>query len=86
MQKRSTASPRRTPPTPLGCWWSFRRPRPFWKGISAAHLDYGCLPKNEVFQFFCYLFNLEEWASQMTSSVSDTGVDRQIVKQSRCMA
>ncbi len=37
------------------------------------------LPKNDVFQFFSYLFNLEDWASN-DQLRSDTGVDRQIVK------
>jgi type IV secretion system protein VirB4 len=37
------------------------------------------LPKNDVFQFFSYLFNLEDWASE-DQLRSDTGVDRQIVK------
>ncbi len=37
------------------------------------------LPKNDVFQFFSYLFNLEDWASA-DQLRSDTGVDRQIVK------
>lgn len=37
------------------------------------------LDKNAVYQFFSYLFNLEEWASQDELSADD-GVDRQIVK------
>ena len=37
------------------------------------------LGKAETFQFFSYLFNLEEWAEQDLLR-SDTGVDRQIVK------
>ncbi|MGH9709969.1 MAG: VirB4 family type IV secretion system protein, partial [Candidatus Acidiferrales bacterium] len=37
------------------------------------------LPKNDVFQFFSYLFNLEDWASD-DHLRSDSGVDRQIVK------
>ncbi len=37
------------------------------------------LGKAETFQFFSYLFNLEEWAEQ-DQLRSDTGVDRQIVK------
>ncbi len=37
------------------------------------------LDKNAVFQFFSYLFNLEEWAAQ-DQLRSDTGLDRQIVK------
>src|SRR5271155_3115598 len=37
------------------------------------------LSKDEAFQFFSYLFNLEEWATQ-DQLRSDTGVDRQIVK------
>jgi type IV secretion system protein VirB4 len=36
------------------------------------------LDKNSVFQFFSYLFNLEEWAAQ-SQLRDDTGVDRQIV-------
>jgi type IV secretion system protein VirB4 len=37
------------------------------------------LGKDETFQFFSYLFNLEEWAQQ-DQLRSDAGVDRQIVK------
>ena len=37
------------------------------------------LDKTETFQFFSYLFNLEEWAER-DQLRSDTGVDRQIVK------
>jgi type IV secretion system protein VirB4 len=37
------------------------------------------LDKQRVFQFFSYLFNLEEWAAADQLS-EDTGVDRQIVK------
>ncbi len=37
------------------------------------------LEKNAVYQFFSYLFNLEEWASADSLSADD-GVDRQIVK------
>jgi type IV secretion system protein VirB4 len=37
------------------------------------------IPKNDVFRFFSYLFNLEDWASD-DQLRSDTGVDRQIVK------
>jgi type IV secretion system protein VirB4 len=37
------------------------------------------LDKNDTFQFFSYLFNLEEWAGD-DHLRSDTGVDRQIVK------
>jgi type IV secretion system protein VirB4 len=39
------------------------------------------LGKDETFQFFSYLFNLEEWAQQ-DHLRSDAGVDRQIVKTS----
>ena len=39
------------------------------------------LGKNEAFQFFSYLFNLEEWAGD-DQLRSDIGVDRQIVKTS----
>jgi type IV secretion system protein VirB4 len=39
------------------------------------------LSKEEVFRFFSYLFNLEEWAEK-DHLRSDTGVDRQIVKSS----
>jgi type IV secretion system protein VirB4 len=35
--------------------------------------------KEQVFQFFSYLFNLEEWASDVHLR-SDVGVDRQLVK------
>jgi type IV secretion system protein VirB4 len=37
------------------------------------------LDKNGVFQFFSYLFNLAEWASD-DQLRADTGIDRQIVK------
>ena len=37
------------------------------------------LDKNSTFQFFSYLFNLEEWAAQ-DQLRDDTGLDRQIVK------
>ena len=37
------------------------------------------LGKNAAFQFFSYLFNLEQWAGQ-DELYNDTGVDRQIVK------
>ena len=37
------------------------------------------LGEDETFQFFSYLFNLEEWAER-DQLRSDTGVDRQIVK------
>jgi type IV secretion system protein VirB4 len=37
------------------------------------------LDKNSTFQFFSYLFNLEEWAAQEKLR-SDAGIDRQIVK------
>jgi type IV secretion system protein VirB4 len=37
------------------------------------------LPKADAFQFFSYLFNLEEWAG-LDQLRSDTGIDRQIVK------
>lgn len=37
------------------------------------------LDKRDTFQFFSYLFNLEEWAAK-DGLRSDTGIDRQIVK------
>ncbi len=50
--------------------------------ILEAHLNESIglklLVKEQVFQFFSYLFNLEEWASQMHLR-SDVGVDRQLV-------
>jgi type IV secretion system protein VirB4 len=45
----------------------------------ASSLGLRLLGKPEVFRFFSYLFNLEEWAEQ-DQLRSDTGVDRQIVK------
>jgi type IV secretion system protein VirB4 len=48
-----------------------------------GHLDSALglklLEKNAVFQFFSYLFNLEEWAAAYTLTADD-GVDRQIVQ------
>ncbi len=49
------------------------------EGHLGSSLGLKLLAKNEVFQFFSYLFNLEEWAGQ-DQLRSDTGVDRQIVK------
>jgi type IV secretion system protein VirB4 len=49
------------------------------EGHLATSLGLKLLEKNEAFQFFSYLFNLEEWAGQ-DQLRSDTGVDRQIVK------
>jgi type IV secretion system protein VirB4 len=48
-------------------------------GHLASSLGLRLLDKNEAFQFFSYLFNLEEWAAQ-DQLRGDTGVDRQIVK------
>jgi type IV secretion system protein VirB4 len=48
-------------------------------GHLESSLGLKLLSKNEAFQFFSYLFNLEEWAGQ-DQLRSDTGVDRQIVK------
>ena len=48
-------------------------------GHLGTSLGLKLLDKNEAFQFFSYLFNLEEWASQ-DQLRSDIGVDRQIVK------
>ena len=42
-------------------------------------LDLRLLPKDTAFQFFSYLFNLEDWAEQDHLRTND-GVDRQIVK------
>ncbi len=44
-----------------------------------ASLGLALLGKQEAFQFFSYLFNLEEWAGRDRLR-ADTGVDRQIVK------
>jgi type IV secretion system protein VirB4 len=49
------------------------------EGHLGTSLGLKLLGKNEAFQFFSYLFNLEEWAGQ-DQLRSDTGVDRQIVK------
>jgi len=38
------------------------------------------LDKERAFQFFSYLFNLEEWASDIRLR-SDAGVDRQALRQ-----
>jgi type IV secretion system protein VirB4 len=43
----------------------------------ASHIGIRLLEKEQAFQFFCELFNLEEWAGN-TKLISDTGVDQQI--------
>jgi type IV secretion system protein VirB4 len=48
------------------------------EGHLSSSLELRLLDKNAVFQFFSYLFNLEEWAAGYTLSAED-GVDRQIV-------
>ena len=48
------------------------------EGHLGSSLGLRLLGKNEAFQFFSYLFNLEEWA-ESGQLRSDTGVDRQIV-------
>ena len=48
-------------------------------GHLESSLGLELLDKNETFQFFSYLFNLEEWAGR-DQLRSDTGVDRQIVR------
>ncbi len=49
------------------------------EGHLGSSIGLKLLSKDEAFQFFSYLFNLEEWAGQDLLR-SDTGVDRQIVK------
>ena len=49
------------------------------EGHLGSALGLKLLEKNAVFQFFSYLFNLEEWASAYTLTADD-GVDRQIVQ------
>ena len=49
------------------------------EGHLASSIGLRLLSKDDAFQFFSYLFNLEEWAGQ-DQLRSDTGVDRQIVK------
>ena len=49
------------------------------EGHLGSSLGLGLLNQNSTFQFFSYLFNLEEWAVQ-DDLRSDTGLDRQIVK------
>jgi type IV secretion system protein VirB4 len=49
------------------------------EGHLAGSLGLRLLEKNAVYQFFSYLFNLEEWAAEDTLRADD-GVDRQIVK------
>jgi type IV secretion system protein VirB4 len=49
------------------------------EGHLCGTLGLRLLEKNAVYQFFSYLFNLEEWAAKDTLSAED-GVDRQIVK------
>jgi type IV secretion system protein VirB4 len=48
------------------------------EGHLSSALGLRLLGKAEAFQFFSYLFNLEEWASRYQLR-ADTGVDRQIV-------
>jgi type IV secretion system protein VirB4 len=43
-----------------------------------AHIGIQLMEKEQTFQFFCELFNLEEWAGE-TRLIADTGVDQQIV-------
>jgi type IV secretion system protein VirB4 len=50
------------------------------EGHLCGTLGLRLLEKNAVYQFFSYLFNLEEWAEKDTLSADD-GVDRQIVKK-----
>src|SRR5208337_1957069 len=49
------------------------------EGHLSGSLGLRLLEKNAVYQFFSYLFNLEEWAATDILSADD-GVDRQIVK------
>ena len=49
------------------------------EGHLGSSLGLRLLGKAEAFQFFSYLFNLEEWSSR-DQLRADTGVDRQIVK------
>jgi len=49
------------------------------EGHLCGTLGLQLLEKNAVYQFFSYLFNLEEWAAKDTLSADDS-VDRQIVK------
>jgi type IV secretion system protein VirB4 len=49
------------------------------EGHLGSSLGLRMLDKNGAFQFFSYLFNLEAWSAQDRLR-SDTGVDRQIVK------
>ena len=49
------------------------------EGHLCSSLGLRLLAKNEVFQFFSYLFNLEEWAGRGQLR-GDTGIDRQIVQ------
>ena len=49
------------------------------EGHLGSSLGLKLLGKAEAFQFFSYLFNLEEWADR-DQLREDTGVDRQIVK------
>jgi type IV secretion system protein VirB4 len=49
------------------------------EGHLGCSLGLKLLAKNDIYQFFSYLFNLEEWAANDNLSADD-GVDRQIVK------
>jgi type IV secretion system protein VirB4 len=49
------------------------------EGHLGSSLGLRLLDKNATFQFFSYLFNLEEWA-EADQLRTDTGIDRQIVK------
>jgi len=48
-------------------------------GHLGSSLGLRLLDKNAAFQFFSYVFNLEEWA-EVDQLRADTGVDRQVVK------
>jgi type IV secretion system protein VirB4 len=49
------------------------------EGQLGGYVGLRLLAKNDVFQFFSYLFNLQGWAA-IDQLSADTGIDRQIVK------
>ena len=62
--KRSSASRKRTPWTPRGCCPDLEKTATILQSHLGSSLGLRLLDKTETFQFFSYLFNLEEWAER----------------------